>query len=701
MGTTATSLHLLDNSAAPQSLVADIERAYKKLGYARPRKADIATPKRVILAGPGSGGFLSVHDSDNDAIDSGELKELAVDLSRRRKTVAILTSVLDSDSFEFIVWHNGKQVDAAVSDPRTHGGGLKMASGKRRAQLWADMFFQRDLRRSLAKGVAPILGQRERLETWQNGLREAQAEEPGPFAENAMMRWCDLAGIEAAAALAVTADAPSPGATTLQLLRTREPARKAAATATAPLLAFAREDDDLPYHRFYPAAWPVEPEARAQFRWFLSVAGPGFRGVRLKLGIEASGIAAGSPLRLTEAHMRALPFYNGQVTSMTPVASRNWPAADIGVPGRHEQLFEDAEFTVPAIDPQSRKAFVLILRVELALPAGGEAILRPSLEVLEPAMAGPELPPLRLSAARPAWQPVVSRPPMQHPAPQDEAVRCLNAPAARSMVAILPGDDGPPRAAIRDLAEAWLGRLAPPQGSVATVHTEKHMTASAHISKSTRSLPFAELQADRQWPKLFDPETDYQTVTVEIARAGAAYPLAGLVMQATLHGRGIGLGLRPAMLSGALWTIDHADVERELGLAADAAEALFEDWIAGVSPCQGWITRAAWIPAFDRYEDYMPTLYEQAATVEWHRLGLIDQLMDAARLRQRLRFVAPRLWLGAELAGAIDTARLGDVATVTRRGPTLMLTLRPEGSLADLEHALAPILPRTIPAASG
>lgn len=689
MGTTATSLHVLSPAAAA-SLSGEVEKAYRKLGYTRPRKADAPTPKRVMVSGAGPGGFVTVHDSDNDLIDSGELKELAVELSRRLKSVAILTSVLDSDSFEFIVWRAGKQVDAAVSDAATHGGGLKMASAKRRAQLWLEMFQERDVGRAMAAGGTGLASFPERLASWRQRLGVAEASGDGVFAEDSLTRWCDLAGIDADAALSRADDTERPEAADgaiLLLARTGEPARKAAASAPPPL-AFYREDDDLPYHRVYPAAWPVEPDAPTQFRWFVIAAGPGIRGVRLALDVETM-----SPLRVTGVHMRAQPFFNGQVTSMDAVASRDWTGSLIEGAGRHEQIFEDGDFTVPAVDPQSRKSFILILRIEVALPDGGEATLTPRLTVLAPAIDGPTLPPLRVRADRPAWQPIVSRPPLQYPAPQDEAVRRLNAPAVRSMVAVLNGDTAPSRDAIRALAEAWFRKLAPPPGTAATVHTEKHMTASANVSKSTQSLPFADLLADRKWPKLFDAQTDYQTVTVEIALQGAPYPLAGLVMQSTLRDIGGTPGPRQPTLSGAIWMVDHPDVERHLGLPADDADRLFETWIAGVTPCQGWRTRAAWIPAFDRYDDYEPTLYEQAAAVEWFRLGLVDQLMDAARLGRRLRFVSPLMWLGAELMRAIDASRLQDVATLARQGETMKVTLRPDRSLADLEEALSAILP--------
>jgi hypothetical protein len=125
MGTTATSLHVLSAVVGVGSrLPVDIEKAYRKLGYARPKKAGGGATKRVILAPDTSGDWLSIYDSENDRIDTSELKQLAVEVTKKLGTVALLTSVYDSDSFEFVMFHMGKQVDAAVSDPEGHAGGL-------------------------------------------------------------------------------------------------------------------------------------------------------------------------------------------------------------------------------------------------------------------------------------------------------------------------------------------------------------------------------------------------------------------------------------------------------------------------------------------------------------------------------------------------------------------------------------------------
>src|SRR5215813_8369102 len=97
MGNTATSLHLLKPPAGARGLDRNVRAAYEALGYAaRPDGTDVE--KRVSIADAGeANAFLSLYDSDNALIDNGELKQLAVALSKRLKTAAVLTSIYDSD----------------------------------------------------------------------------------------------------------------------------------------------------------------------------------------------------------------------------------------------------------------------------------------------------------------------------------------------------------------------------------------------------------------------------------------------------------------------------------------------------------------------------------------------------------------------------------------------------------------------------
>jgi len=610
MGTMATSLHILSAVAGVESrLPAEIEKAYRRLGYARPRKAGGEAAKRVILAPDASGDWLSIYDSENDRIDTGELKRLAVDLTKKLGTVALLTSVNDSDSFEFIMFHMGKQVDAAVTDPEGHTGGLKMLKGKRRAQAWHTMFIGRDFPRAALAGRPTRL-----LEGWEERLK-SPPHSTTPFEEDELSAWCVLSGLSPQNATTVSeelvARQDQSGIATLIFERAAPKPAKAMAAPTGTSLAYYRSDDDCPYHRFYPAPWPRSPGVSDNEQWAVVCSGGGIAGLRLRMRVEGP-----APVYLERIFIRAWPFYNGQVTSATSLAEHEWLAPDPGAPCPPETTIEMPGFVAPAADPQSRRLILLILIVQATLPAEGEATLIPVLETAAGVQPAPALPPLRLRALALGWVPLVSRTDAPD-ATRRAAILRLNTPAVWSGVAVLPSDGGPARQRARALAEDWLARLSPEAGTVAMVHTEKHMSASFNISKSTRTLPMAELTRDKLWPRLFDAETDYQTVTIGLARPDAPHPHAGVIIQASLHGFRALLGA--ATLFCALWQIEHEEVRRRIGGPAESAADAFEEWLGTVEPQQAWVTRAAWIPEFNTYDDFMQTAYESAVSREWHR----------------------------------------------------------------------------------
>ena len=678
MGTTATSLHVLSEvvGVGPR-LATEIEKAYRKLGYARPKKASSA-PKRVILAPDASGDWLSIFDSDNDRIDTGELRQLAVAITKKLGTVALLTSVYDSDSFEFVMFHNGKQIDAAVSEPESHAGGLRMLKGKRRAQAWHSAFIGRDFRRAVLAGRQGKL-----LEGWQERLKDPPKATTA-FAEDELRAWCALAGLSPGDVTTVVdeLDGREQSAGLATLVFERGAPRKALAkpASTGVTLAYYRSDDDCPYHRFFPAAWPRRPGLPDEEQWAIVCSGGGFCGLSIRLAVEGP-----APVRVERIHIRALPFYNGQVTSPTSVAEHEWIAPDRGAATPANVDIEMPAFDVPAVDPQSRGSIILILVVRTTLPEEGEATLTPLVETAGGVHPSPALPSLRLRALEPAWIPLVSRSDTRKPW-TDQAVLRLNTPSVWSGVAVLPDVAGTSRGQAQALAERWLNQLMPEAGAVAVVHTEKHMTASFNISKATKVLPVSDLTLDRLWPRLFDEKTDYQTVTIGLTHPGAAHPHAGVTVQASL--RGLRTLLGPSTLSCAIWVLDHAEVRRRLGSSAEAAEALFEAWIATVEPQQAWVARACWIPEFNTYGDFAQTIFESAVTTGWHS-------EDQAPPTPWLRFVAPSLWLDEVLFGRVELSRLEAVAELSRHGRVTALSLAPERSLAELEAALSPILPRS------
>jgi hypothetical protein len=77
-----------------------IVRAYAKLGFDLAKTQSPADGKHVLLLRKEGDAFLSVYDSDNATLDTGELKDLPLAASKIFKTAALCTSLYDSDTFE-------------------------------------------------------------------------------------------------------------------------------------------------------------------------------------------------------------------------------------------------------------------------------------------------------------------------------------------------------------------------------------------------------------------------------------------------------------------------------------------------------------------------------------------------------------------------------------------------------------------------
>ncbi len=116
MGNTYSSVHIAVASTTPDA-IKGIVRAYTTLGFEHATTAAPEGGKHVIVLRQEGEAFLSVYDSDNAALDTGELKDLARAASKILKTAAVCTSLYDSDTFEVVVFNVGKQVDLVLTDP--------------------------------------------------------------------------------------------------------------------------------------------------------------------------------------------------------------------------------------------------------------------------------------------------------------------------------------------------------------------------------------------------------------------------------------------------------------------------------------------------------------------------------------------------------------------------------------------------------
>src|SRR5215468_9039442 len=84
MGTTCASFHALWRGSVADAAKA-VSRAYTKLGYERLRKASVEGGKQVILLARVGEHYVSVYDSNNADLDSGELKDAALGVSKLLK----------------------------------------------------------------------------------------------------------------------------------------------------------------------------------------------------------------------------------------------------------------------------------------------------------------------------------------------------------------------------------------------------------------------------------------------------------------------------------------------------------------------------------------------------------------------------------------------------------------------------------------
>jgi tetratricopeptide (TPR) repeat protein len=668
------------------AIASGIKSAYQKLGYTVAKKPEDQR-KRVVLKGGLPGQYVSIYDSDNDRLDTGELKELAVVLSRRLGTVAIVTSVYDSDAYLFIMYFAGRQVDSNVAGDLWTQDGLRLLSGKKRALKWREIFSGRD-----PSGTTHLS-----LEDWQKRLDFA-GKDDSVFAEIRLGKLCAAAGVDPSRASTVLEDFETPDGSEHTTFFLKPGARKLAKPQKqdgVQELAYVRSDDDAPELLYFPAAWPVPAGKDRAIDWNAVTAGPGFRGLRIKLHFEAA-----TGVLLKKVEVAARPFFNGQLTSLAAVAHDQWPGLSEPVAGEKTVTYEAADFEAPRIDPETRKKFLITLRARFAVSQSREATVRPVLEAIDGAFTALRLPPIKLRAPELLWMPAVG------PCTDDIVAR-LNQPSVASACAILPGTAETHRARAKALVDAWIASLTLPVEIIANVHTKKHMTESGSVSKSTWSVSAQALPADKRWPSLLGSERDYQYVTIELGLPDSPYPLAGAVLQCSLRDGQVAKPEQPVealqaseALTCALWFINDPSVYERCGTSAQAQDRNFSSWVTEGDTLQAWQVDSTWFPKLGDYETSpsgFMTLYESAVRKISHPmyrdLGLSDLVKLPTWPTRRLRFVGRKLWLGASLTGQLDLSAVERICSLRSVGSLTEIVLNDGVAIGELEQALAPILP--------
>jgi hypothetical protein len=573
MGNTSASFHLLWRGD-PAEAGRAIGRAYDKLGWEKSKKASDAGRTVKWLARAGE-PFVSVYDSAEADLDSGALKDAALLASKALKTGAAFTSIYDSDTYEFVVFANGRQVDLAMSDVESYAGPMKRLDGKPRAKQWGTIF-----------GRAIAAGDIERA-----------AAEDSAFAEASLSRLAALIGLPQDRPLKHYGDLADPSeAVALHFVR-KATARPPAAAGEIRLENYYDKDNSRKL-LVYPGAWPMPLDQEEILTWLLLSRGAGFAGG--EMDVEVGGPEG---LTISSAFMNGANFHNGQIVGGYELAknatmeegrayldSKRFSLEPVGAETPHQRRYASAypNLSVPPMTPTRSTQILIVLQFHVTAAAPGEWTLRVRLRPGKERTPLHELPPARIVATRRTWLPIVTGlnpratyDPSDLPdgAMSDSAVEAvtrrsmarhmaeksvaearaeldrqfaamrahnyknwlrdvvyqpqklarewrLESPAITANVAILADRGAPTLANARSYLEDWLRRLAPAGGEV-RAHAERRMTASLSVGKVRKSCPAAVLLADKAWAKFFAEVGEYQSIVLEYRPERAEFPVAG------------------------------------------------------------------------------------------------------------------------------------------------------------------------------
>ena len=730
MGNTCASVHIALTDTT-RDAVEGIVRAYATLGFELANAGSPAGKHVVILRKEGD-AFLSVYDSDNAALDTGELKDLALAASKIFKTAAVCTSLYDSDTFEVVVFNAGKQVDLVTTHREEYSGPLKVLSDRSRATQWSKAFGR------------PLNAER---------IKQAIATESA-FADDALAELSRLIGLASGQSQLHYQDVREEEFPGHHLHFTRQASALRPVAASQPSLRNYFDPDNSRMLLVYPASWPVALHQDVRVTWLMLSEGAGFDDGTVVVRVTGpDGLAA------TRVYMEGSKFHHGQIVGPLETAPRAPEGASI------EELLKSRQFEVtpgppdpsgsrtftgrfqalgiPTKTPERPTQILVLLQLHLAPSQAGIWDIDVSVRPASGAAFQHDLPRARIAGVEQTWLPVVSglnpkarydtadlatTPPrgplMQHELQRKQADirldRRLDHFAIASNAAIVRDEGQATFDACRSYLEAWLRPLGKQAGEV-RIHAEKRMTPKAYVGKSRKTLPVSAFQRDKAWQKLFDANGNYQTVLATIWPDGAEYPIAGVGLQIGLeqypeqwrehYERRVaetlslmrGRPFDPAPVVNTIhvfnWVLSHDDCYRYVGSSIDDMKDRIDDFAARHPVLQAWHSQYTWQPLFDHADDYHRTVYEDHSVLNWFR-GILqnDGGLDATKMslqwcRNVLRMVTPHMWICRDLLEQVDRTALEAAAELTEANEACKISLRSGRALDDLELALLPILP--------
>jgi hypothetical protein len=721
MGNTCSSVHIALTGTTDDA-IKGIVRAYKKLGFQRAKKAPPEGGKHVVLLRKEGDAFLSVYDSDNATLDTGELKDLALAASKIFKTAAICTSLYDSDTFELVLFNAGKQIDLVVTNPEEYSGPLKILSDAARARQWSKVFGKALTVHEITQAISTD-------SAFADDVVAALSRLVGLTAGQSQLHYQELVEDE-----------------TIQLHFTRDPFAPRAGSEGEVALRNYFDPDNSRMLLVYPASWPVPLSEEIRVTWLMLSEGAGF-----DEGTLAVRVSGPDGLTIKNGYLDGSKFHNGQIVGPLETAPPETAQASIEelLKSKQFELAPDltarfpARLNIPSKGPDRPTQILIVLQLVVTASREGVWDIDVSVRPKSGTDFQHDLPRARLAAVEQRWLPVVSglnpkaaydtsdlaalQPRgsvMLHELQHKQAAilrdRLLDHFAIASNVAIVQ-DEGPATLdACREYLEAWLRPLADEAGEI-RIRAEKRMTERAYVGRSQKTLPVSEFQHDKTWSKLFDQASNYQTVLAAIVPRDAEYPIAGIGLQAGLEHypeqwrehheqqladtlskmRGRQFGRAPVVHTVHVfnWVLNHADCYEYMGTSIDDMKDRLDDFAVKHSVLQAWHSQYTWHPLFDHADDYHRTVYEESSVLNWFRgilqtdSGLNMQKMSVEWCRNVLRMVTPHMWIGRALIDQVDRAALERVARVTEANEAFKIELRDGHGLDDLELALLPVLP--------
>jgi hypothetical protein len=733
MGNTCASVHIACRGNLDRVTKA-ILRAYGKIGYERVKKAPPEGSKRVILRARAGQSYVSVYDSDNAKLDNGELKDLALAASKALKTVAVFTSLYDSDTYEFIVFASGRQVDLLMTDAESYAGPFKRLSDKSRAAKWRALF-----------GRTITADQIARASTGQT-----------VFADHVIAGLSDLVGLSDGQPQINYEDFMDGGEEiTAQFYFHRKPMAVSNIPEGEIRFANAFDPDDTRMLSVYPASWPIPVGKTENVRWLILSQGAGFNGGTAT--IRLSGPAG--PV-FSKGAMRGFKFHNGQIVgdletrptdkdhvkdyfafALTPVAS--------DAAGTQLYKAEYPNLSIPPMTPgRATQILIVLVLYEFQCQTPGEWEINVSLQPGAQNEYRYDLPPLRIAAVEPGRLPVISG--LNPKAILDESnfstdpqteqnyrrelkdkqSRILNDrqlihPAITSSVAILKDDGQATLDACKTWLEAWLGPLAEQQNGEVRIYAEKKLPERVFKpSKTKKNLPINAFLQGQAWGRLFDSTNNYQSVLVAFFPKDSERAVAGIGLQysheshyfldhlmpgreyakqmaktlTVMRGRPFAEEAYRSTLHAFQWITNHANCYEYLKTSAGDMVQQIDRFAAENAPLQAWHGQCTWVPLFDQAARGQFTPYENVSVLNWFRGvvgggGLHRKLMCAQWCSNVLRMLTPQMWLCRNLMDQVNRTALEQVAQVTETNGTYRIALRPGRGLDELELALLPILP--------